>query len=209
MHAKCLIYVTFDVYLRMLTENKILQAAIEVLNDDFSAPLDVIADKAAVNRRTLHRYFKDRNQLIQQCRHEMMRTCKAAMNEAFNSQQLPLKQLEYMLYAGIDCNYKYAFLNKLQQREQPKLINDLDSDEFDDNVKIKWHNLIISLQKEGIISDVLTPHWIFYLFDGMINTTITAMQSGYVAPNDIKRFAWYSFAKSIGIKLKHSSAKES
>jgi AcrR family transcriptional regulator len=184
----------------MVSEQAILQAAIEILNEDFSAPLDVIADRAGVNRRTLYRRYQDREQLIQECKKEMMSVCKAAMNLAYNSEQQPLKQLEKMLYAGIDCNYKYAFLNKLQQREQPKLFNAQDKNDLEDNVKLKWRKLIITLQKDDIISNDVTVHWVFFLFDGMISTTITAMESGDVAVNDIKRFAWKSFAQSIGIK---------
>ncbi|MEO3405646.1 hypothetical protein AAFN85_17170 [Mucilaginibacter sp. CAU 1740] len=124
------------------------------------------------------------------------------MNLAYDSAQQPLEKLEKMLYAGIDCNYKYAFLNKLQQREQPKLFNGDDRNELHDNVKIKWRELIIALQKEGVISSDITVYWVFFLFDGMISTTITAIESGDVALNDVKRYAWKSFAQSIGIVLK-------
>jgi AcrR family transcriptional regulator len=186
----------------MVSDQQILQVAIEVLSGDFSAPLDVIADKAGINRRTLYRRYKDRDQLILACKKEMMLICKAAMNLAYNSDRQPLKQLERMLYAGIDCNYKYAFLNNLQQREQPKLFNDHDKNDLNDNVKVKWRELIIALQKEGVVNKEITIHWVFFLFDGMISTTITAMESGDVAINDIKRYAWYSFARSIGIILK-------
>jgi AcrR family transcriptional regulator len=185
----------------VISDQQILQAAIEVLRADFSAPLEVIADKAGINRRTLYRRYRDRDQLILACKKEMMLICKAAMNLAYNSDKQPLKQLESMLYAGIDCNYKYAFLNNLQQREQPKLFSDHDKGDLNDNVKVKWHKIVISLQKEGVISKDISVYWIFFLFDGMISTTITAMESGDVDINDIKRYAWDSFARSIGIIL--------
>lgn len=193
---------TFYLYLCMISDEVIIQAAIEVLSDDFSASLDMIADKAGINRRTLYRRYKDREQLIQMCREATMLICKTAMNLAYNSAPEPLKQLESMLYAGIDCNHKYAFLNKLQQREQPKLITDQESDDLNDNVKIKWRELIIRLQKEGVINSDITVHWVFFLFDGMISTTVTAMASGDFEINNIKKFAWRSFAQSIGIILK-------
>lgn len=193
---------SFCVYLRMVNDQQIIQAAIEILGNDFSAPLDAIADKAGVARRTLYRRYKDREQLILACRKETMLICKAAMNQAYNSDREPLKQLEQMLYAGIDCNYKYAFLNKLQQREQPKLFSDNDKNDLNDNVKLKWRELIIVLQKDGLINSDISVHWVFFLFDGMISTTITAIESGDVAINDIKPYAWKSFAQSIGIKLK-------
>ncbi|WP_183561544.1 TetR/AcrR family transcriptional regulator [Mucilaginibacter sp. SP1R1] len=182
------------------TERAIIDAAIIVLNDDLSAPMETIAEKAHVTRRTLHRYFKDRKHLLDSCKKEMFSTCKDSMNRAYNTTSAPLKQLELMLYAAIDCNYKYAFLNKLQQREQPKLITGEEEENITDNVKSKWRSLVIDLQKSGAIKGNLTPHWIFFLFDGMVTTAISALGSGDVAPNEIKKFAWLSFSNSIGIK---------
>lgn len=180
-------------------EQKILEAAIIVLNNDLSATMEMIAEKANLTRRTLHRYFSDRNQLIEACKKDMLSVCKQAMQQAYESSSDPVKQLESMLYAGIDCNYRYAFLNKLQQRIQPRLITEQEDSEVNDNVKAKWHALIIILQNKGVINNLYTPQWIFFLFDGMISTTITAMESGDVATNEIKKFAWLSFSKSIGI----------
>lgn len=181
------------------TEQKIIEAAIMILNDDLSATMEVIANKANLSRRTLHHYFSDRNQLIEVCKKDMMITCKQAMEKAYDSSSDPVIQLEQMLYAGIDCNYRYSFLNKLQQRIQPRMISDDENSEVNDNVKNKWHALVILLQNKGVINNKLTPHWIFFLFDGMISTTITAMESGDVANNEIKKFAWLSFSASIGI----------
>lgn len=181
------------------TEQKIIDAAIVVLNNDLSATMEVIAEKANLNRRTLHRYFSDRNQLIEVCKKDMLTTCKEAMQKAYQSSSDPVVQLENMLYAGIDCNYRYAFLNKLQQRIQPRLITADENVEVNDNIKDKWHALIILLQNKGVINNNLSPHWIFFLFDGMISTTITAMESGDIASNEIKKFAWLSFSRSLGI----------
>lgn len=180
------------------TAQRIIDAAIYVFNDNLSATLDTVAEKAGVTRRTLNRYFKERAQLIESCKTEMLQTCELAMNNAFNGSKDPLKQLEMMLYAGIDCGYKYAFLNKLKQQEvspQEEVCND----EMD-NVKQKWFSLVAGLQKNGTIDNQLTSWWIFVLFGGMINTTIDALRSGSVAQNDIKKFAWFSFSRSIGIK---------
>jgi hypothetical protein len=180
------------------TRQNIIDAAVVVFTDDLSANMETISDRAGVTRRTLHRIFSDRNSLLEACKQEMNNVCKEAMNTAYNTSSEPVKQLEQMLYAGIDCNYKYAFLNKLQQRVLPTLISEHD-DPNDDDVKAKWHLLVIDLQRKHIISERLTPHWIFFLFDGMITVTIAALESGDVARNDIKKFAWYSFSKSIGI----------
>ena len=182
-----------------LTEQKIIDAAIATFNDDPSAPLEAVADQAGVTRRTLHRYFKDRNQLLEACKNEMQESCRAAMMGAYHSSSDPLRQLELMLYAGIDCGYKYAFLKKLYQRAKSRHVP-TDAEEVDyDTIMGKWCVLVAALQKQELISKQLTLPWILTLFDGMVNSTIDAMRSGDVARNDIKKFAWFSFSRSIGI----------
>ncbi len=181
-----------------MTSQRIIDSAITVLNEDFYAPLDMIAEKAGVNRRTLHRYFKDRTSLIDACWADMMQTWHHAMLKAYNSSTDPVAQLEEMLYAGIDCGVKYAFLNTLQTKyfnEKPKAAEN----EAYEQAKNNWFSLVPELQRQKLISDSLSVAWIRMLFVNMINTTIQALQSGDVAPNDIKKFAWYSFSRSIGL----------
>lgn len=182
-----------------VTKKRIIDAAIIMFNNDPSGTLDMVADKAEVTPRTLYRYFKDRKILLEACRQEMALTCKAAMNAAFEASTVPLKQLELTLYAGIDCGSKYAFFDKTYQRSdyQPSAGNE-ENREYDD-INSRWLALIIALQKQDIITSELTPEWIYELFSGMINTTLRSISSGNVAPNNIKKFAWYSFSKSIGI----------
>lgn len=182
-----------------VTKKRIIDAAIIVFNNDPSGTLEMVADKANVTTRTLYRYFKDRKILLDFCRQEMALTCKAAMNAAFEASAVPLKQLELTLYACIDCGSKYAFFDKTNQKSdyQPSVRNEENSEY--DHISSRWIALIIALQKEDIITSELTPEWIHQLFSGMINTTLRAISSGDVAPNNIKKFAWYSFSKSIGI----------
>nr|WP_283770009.1 TetR/AcrR family transcriptional regulator [Mucilaginibacter sp. Bleaf8] len=184
------------------TAQNIVNTAIAVFNDDLSANLETVALRAGVTRRTLHRYFKDRLALLDNCKQEMMSKCKVTILAAHDSSTDPLKQLENMLYAAIDCGSKYAFLNKLYQREGIQQVPDNTNAQDMETITNKWLALIMQLQKQGQISDQLTPAWILELLSGMTNTTINAFNSGNVAPNDIKKFAWFSFSRSIGIELK-------
>jgi AcrR family transcriptional regulator len=182
------------------TDQKIIDAAIEVFNVDLSANLEAVAEQAGVTRRTVHRYFKDRTELMEACQVEMQGKCRTAMMAAINSSTDPLAQLEQTLYAGIDCGSKYAFLDKLQQHPPYRQMPDVPKGESDD-VKKRWFAIVAQLQKQGTISAELTPAWIFGLFGSMVTTTINALNSGNVARNDIKRFAWFSFSRSVGIAV--------
>ncbi len=177
----------------------IIDAAIMVLNDDFSAGLDQIADKAGVHRRTLHLHFKSRQELLDSCKQDMMVTCQRAMIDAYEASTVPVKQLELMLYAGVDCGAKYAFLHKLYGKASYAQVPEEEKDGTFDTIKSRWLNIIKRLQKEEVIDNQLSVAWIFTLFGGMITNSIDAVKSGDVAPYDIKAFAWYSFSRSIGM----------
>ncbi|MEJ7658919.1 MAG: helix-turn-helix domain-containing protein [Hymenobacter sp.] len=46
------------------TQQHIVEAAIRVFNEDYSAPLEKVAERAGVTRRTLHRHFAGRDELL-------------------------------------------------------------------------------------------------------------------------------------------------
>ncbi|RYY36251.1 MAG: TetR/AcrR family transcriptional regulator [Sphingobacteriaceae bacterium] len=181
-----------------LTEQNIVNTAIYVLNENPSATLEMVADKAGISSRTLYRYFNDREKLIDACKIMLTTTCREAMNAAFDGSDNPLIQLELTLYAAINCGSKFAFFEKLNQimpkQEAPAPDGDAGQ------IQSRLFNLIVTLQKQGLITDVLTSAWIYKLFSGMVNTTISAISSGDIAINDINRFAWISFSQSIGIQ---------
>ena len=181
------------------TRQLIIDAAITIFNNDYSAALDVIAEKAGVHRRTLHLYFKSRQELIDSCKSNMLATCKQAMTEAYNASSDPVKQLELMLYAGIDCGVKYSFLNKLYGNSNYAEVPEAEKNGTFDTIKHRWFKIIEHLQNQQIISNQLPVAWIFTLFSGMITNAIDAGRSGDIAPNSIKNFAWYSFSKGIGL----------
>jgi AcrR family transcriptional regulator len=181
------------------TQQKIIDAAIQVFNEDLSAALEKVAERASVTRRTLHRYFKDRNELIALCEKDMQRSCNNAMLAALNSSDDSLKQLENMLYAGIDCGAKYSFFRKLHTRQEHKHNHkDKDCAEYDAMYE-RYRNVMLELQDRGIISKNVTIDWVTTLFGGVITATINAVEFGSVARTNLKEFAWFSFSKGIGI----------
>ncbi|MBB6270140.1 AcrR family transcriptional regulator [Pedobacter cryoconitis] len=181
------------------TKQKIIDNAIEIFNDDYSSSLEKVAERAEVTRRTLHRYFTDRTDLLKACQQEMQENCKTNITNAINSSADPLVQLERILYASIDCGSKYSFLQKLHHgQDHVHEKSDKDCAAYDHTFN-KTTSIILELQKQGIISPTLTTPWITLFLSGIINTTILSSTTGSVARNDIKSFAWFSFSKGIGI----------
>lgn len=183
----------------MITETKkrILEAAISVFNHDFSAPLQKVADKADVTRRTLHRYFKERDELVAACELEMEISCKRAMIAAIKSSNDPLMRLKNILYAGIDCGAKYSFFYKRHQQEGYD--HNIDKQNCADYNYIfeNFKSTIKELQKADIVTKSMTVGWIQHLHAGIINSSVNAASFGELDHKTIKDFAWQSFIKGI------------
>ncbi|MGY2130822.1 TetR/AcrR family transcriptional regulator [Hymenobacter sp. HD11105] len=177
------------------TRQKILEAAILVLNDDLSASIDKIAVQAGVTRRTLHRYFRDRQDLFDSCLQDMRRSCQHATSTAYASSSEPRQQLERLLYAGIDCGTKYAFLHKLHLTPPPQpTAPSAEAEPFQ-----PLHHVLRILHQQGAFTSELTVPWMLLLFSGVVQTTIEAEATGAVARQEIKKLAWRSFSQAIGL----------
>ncbi|REC42914.1 TetR/AcrR family transcriptional regulator [Chryseobacterium pennipullorum] len=186
----------------MNTQQKIIEAAISVLNENFSASLEDIAVRCGINRRTLHRYFKSRSELLEACNKNMMEAWELAAIKAWNSSNDPLVQLEHLLYAGIDSGTKYAFLIKLNESvNSSSTINETEQNTSYFKARNQLFDAIRELQNEKVIDDRFPLPWIRILFTSVITATITALRSGDIAQNEIRKLAWQSFSRSIGIQI--------
>jgi AcrR family transcriptional regulator len=181
------------------TEQSIIEAAILIFNEDLSAPLEKVAEKAETTRRTLHRYFKDRKELMQRCEREIRRSCALAMNQAYNSSEDPVIQLENMFYAGIQCGTKHTFLHKLHQlHDHAHEISNKDCVKFEQTFQL-WTSHLKLLQTTGMISAELSADWIQNLYNGIVAACITSLNQTQMNQQEVKKFAWYSFSRGIGI----------
>lgn len=180
------------------TKGKIIESAISVLNKDETASIEQIAIAAGVTRRTIHRYFKDRLNLIEHCKENMLAVCNEKMTSPFKSSADPVTQIEYMLYAAIEVGNQYCFLKKLYQHTDYSEIKKNSESEYE-NVRLEWFRLIENLQYNGKIDAELTIGWIYNLFGGIIETAVISVQSGNITLNEVKKFAWISFKGGISL----------
>lgn len=180
------------------TKQNIVDAAIFVFNEDLSAPLEKVSDKAGITRRTLHRYFKDRKELLVACHQDMQQSCGRAMNFAMQSSDQPLEQLKQWLYAAIDCGSKYAFLHKLLRTYGQEFLQGIDiKGLYDPFEKIK--DIIRILKEDKTISQDMTYQWISSLFLGVVTACLNLVSEGAIDSRSLKELSWYSFSKGIGI----------
>lgn len=175
-----------------------MEAAVAALNRDEAATIEQIANIAGVTRRTVHRYFNDRNTLVHECKQTMLQVCNLKMTQAYQSSQQPAVQLENMFYAALEVGIQYCFVKKLVKRQQYTDLISNQEQAYDD-VKANWFQLVELLQQQGAITSQLSIPWIYNLFGGIIDIAIEAHQAGDVARNDIKKFSWRSFKASIDL----------
>ena len=179
------------------TKKRIIESAIRIFNEDLSAPLQKVADNANVTRRTLHRYFKDRNELVAICRQAIESSCKKAMIAAIQSSNDAYTQLERMLYAGIECGAKYSVFYKLHQDKDHKHTPNNKNCADYDYIYNQFQHIIIELQKEGKVNPAMSPEWIQVLHSGIIESTVNAREVTTKSMEEIKDLAWTSYIKAI------------
>lgn len=95
----------------MNTQQKIINTAISVFNDDFSATFEEIAIRCSLNRRTLHRYFKNRNELLEACNANMMKAWEEAAIKACNSSTTPPDKTGKLIICRHRQRNKVCFFN--------------------------------------------------------------------------------------------------
>ena len=179
------------------TRAKIIESAIVIFNDDLSAPLQKVADNAAVTRRTLHRYFKDRNELVSVCMQVIELICKKAMIAALESSDEPLEQLEHMVYAAIECGIKYSVFNRLHQGKGHEHTHQNKNCQDYDIIYKKFEGIIIKLKTQGKVDSQMSTQWIKVLLSGIVESTVRAKSDTGKGSEEIKNIAWVSYMKAI------------
>lgn len=179
------------------TKERIIDSAIDIFNEDLSAPLQKVADNADVTRRTLHRYFKDRSELVTVCERKIESICKKAMIAAIHSSDDAIVQLERILYAGIDCGAKYSFFYKLHQKKEHRHHEQNKNCADYDYIYRHFNHIIIELQQQGKVNPDMSTQWIQILHSGIVESTVNAHITTNKSALEIKELAWKSYLKAI------------
>ena len=174
------------------TQKKILNAAFEVLAQDFSAPLDKIAEAAGVTRMTLHRHYKSRDALLEATGLEMIRLSNQIIDEAVSQHPQPSEQLKSIVMQASQMGERFHFFMHAAEEIEYEIFGPMIQG-LDD----KMTEIIEALRNEGLISKGMPNAWILHLYGGILTAAWSSMRDGAVAPRDIPTLAWQSFAQGI------------
>lgn len=174
------------------TQRNILNAAFEVLAQDFSAPLEKIADLAGVTRATLHRYYNNRETLMEATGIELCRLTKTIIDEASASYDKPHEQLKAVIMKSAEMGDRFHFLmhameHDNHQQHYPKF----------QEVEQQLTLLIEAVRQDGFIRADVPTIWIIHMYYGVMSASWRALSEGGIAPKQIPNLAWQSFTAGL------------
>ena len=152
------------------TRRAILGAAASVLARDRGATLADIAQAAGVGRSTLHRYFADRQQLVEAAIEDSLRALGQSTQDAALDQGPPLEAMRRLVAAMVDVGDRLLFLfgdpRVLEGREGP----------------VPTGQPVIELiergQAEGVFDPEVSPGWVEHVLWALVYTAAEEANNG-------------------------------
>ncbi len=175
------------------TKENIIQAAVLLLEEDKHCSLEDIATKAGVSRRTLHRYFDGKEELIiavfetladkyYQGILEIITLEKPIVETVKSLFSYDLKMFSshstvYYLYESFNDKYKFK-------------------DEDIEKVEAEALRIFSKLRKEGHCNKKLNAQWINAYFDSIIHLSNQQIKNG-IAYKKVEKTTWQLFWNGI------------
>ena len=168
---------------------KIIAAAIEVLNKDPSTRIDAIAEVAGVSRRTLHRHFSTREDLLKACAAWIMDKILNDVQSATQTHQEPLTQLRQMFDDDLAKGQYFEFCQKFMSYFENATIQR----KFNEMGQL-FRSTLDQAKAAGLIDPGLSNDWLEYIWMGIVRGANQALAEGAVAPKAVNDLAWRAFA---------------
>ncbi|WP_093653608.1 TetR/AcrR family transcriptional regulator [Streptomyces wuyuanensis] len=140
---------------RSRTRRAILGAAAEVLARDRAATLADIARAAQVGRSTLHRYFPDRDVLVEAAVADAYLVIQQSIQDAAVDEGPPLAALRRLVTAMVDAGDRLLFLYG-----DSSVLEGYEAGDEPDSVAQMMADLIKRGQAEGVFDPDLAVQWI-------------------------------------------------
>ena len=168
----------------------ILDAAIRLLNADSGVTMTEIAKASGVGRATLHRHFKDKNDLIQTLSARCMEEMNAAVLATDSADKPAVDRLYAMLKSAIPLGDRYAFLS-FERIEDEGLQSAYQE-------QLNWTTALIEqLRTEKAIAEDIPTSWAVAQVDQVIWTAWTAVWNSELTPIDATNLALRTLLKGL------------
>ncbi|QBZ83330.1 TetR/AcrR family transcriptional regulator [Hydrogenovibrio crunogenus] len=169
------------------TYEKIINAAVCVWNEDYSAPLKSIAKEAGISRMTLHRHFCGRDAILLAIVEDFIEKIVLILNQAEKGQDVPIQQMEYLVKNTHRLVEDYNFLFDLfEQKGRPE-----DLVERFKRFEDLFETFFISIQAKGVVKPTNA------LFEGVMKSGFRMKQKGFDQDLDLAEMIWDAYQSAI------------
>lgn len=175
------------------TKTKILSAAIKIFSSDPTASMEEIAESINLSRRTLHRYFSGKSELITEIIAYASSLCLQKTKASLQSSIDPINQLNAMFLSDIECGYQFRFLYKYRDSHQGM---EEESNDFKE-MMLLFRDLLKNIQDNNLSCPQLTLDWIESLYFSTIDAAINLIIHDNSREKKIIEMAWRSYFNAI------------
>jgi AcrR family transcriptional regulator len=176
---------------RNRTRRAILSAAASLLARDRSATLADIAEAAEVGRSTLHRYFPDRQGLLEAVVEDSLETLDRAVEEAALDQGPPLEAMRRLFTAMVEVGDRILFLFG-----DPRVLEGRQDPEPSGRPVIE---LIERGQAEGVFDGQVGASWIEHVLWALVYTAAEEAANGTLPRHGVTASAIRTFEHGIRV----------
>lgn len=175
------------------TKLAIIDVATVVFSKRPGATLNDISDAAGIGRATLHRHFKNRDELIRILALEALEKVKEACQPALKESNSAKESLEKLIAVLVPLGHKYRFLGT-----SPVTFSDLEVSEKYYDYLADLSALADKLKDEKNIGTDIPTAWIVAVIDALIYAAWFTVDDGYIAKHDAAPLALRTILNGLG-----------
>jgi AcrR family transcriptional regulator len=175
------------------TKNKILQSAIFIWGQDFTASLEDIANHLGISRRTLHRHFSGREDLVHSVYNVLLEAYLLSVKQIIKSKSDGVETLKALFANDMENAERYLLFSHIQKLY---FFNDAKEQEADEELRHIYISLFQQLINNNKIADGISIKWLELFYSSIIESVIKGIKSG-LKKEDFMDMAWTSFWNGI------------
>lgn len=175
------------------TKEKILQASITLWADDISATLDDIATYIGISRRTLHRHYGCKSDLVQSVMQYLLNDYSESINNLLVDDIEPIIQLKKLFYNDVKQAENYLLFKQLSKLDSAE--TQVDRQKIDEIIE-RYRKIFSLLLEQNELNDLMTLAWLESFYSAVADATIKRLQNGDIV-EDTLFIAWQTFCRGI------------
>lgn len=175
------------------TRGQILQSAIMVWGKNLTATLDDIAKHTGISRRTLHRHYSGRDDLMDSVFNFIIDEYLINLKQSIKNCTSEREKLKAFLQFDINSSKKYLVFCQLRKAEFQHI--EIENENFKEMYSI-YLDLFKKLQDDLEISKDLSLQWIETFYLSIVETSDKIIESG-INIDECFDMAWFSLWNGI------------